>query len=105
MKLEKKSEKENSWFEISLFWDIIQFLVTGGLRGKYAGGTVISFLGSAQKSLEPLNIRTNTRTATILVLEEGDTITQTARRLRQYQKNSSSVLQDSSEKVFVRLFR
>lgn len=82
MKLEKKSEKGNSWFEISLFWDIIQFLVTDN----YSGGAVISFLRSALKSLEPLNIRTNTKTTTILVREEGTTITQTAQRLGQYKK-------------------
>ncbi|KAI9358202.1 hypothetical protein BD770DRAFT_427462 [Pilaira anomala] len=37
----KKNENEDTWFELSLFFDKFEFFVTGGLRG------------SAQKSLEP----------------------------------------------------
>ncbi|GAA5804659.1 hypothetical protein HPULCUR_010161 [Helicostylum pulchrum] len=82
----KKNEKKNSWFEISLFWDRIEFLVSGGIRGNYSDGSVTPFLGSAHQSLGPFNIRTNTRTTNVLVREEAATVTQTTRRLRQYKK-------------------
>ncbi|GAA5816476.1 hypothetical protein MFLAVUS_010005 [Mucor flavus] len=88
--LVKKNEKGNTWFEISLFYDRIEFLVTGGLRGSYSGGNVIPFLGSAQKFMDPLSIRTNTRTTNILVREEGAAITRTTRRLRQYKKMAAN---------------
>lgn len=84
--LVKKNEKRSTWFEISLFYDRIEFLVTGGLRGSYSGDNVVPFLGSAQKFTDPLFIRTNTRTTNILVRGEEATITRTTRQLRQYKK-------------------
>ncbi|KAI8078385.1 hypothetical protein BDF21DRAFT_327052, partial [Thamnidium elegans] len=87
--LVKKNEKGNSWFEISMFWDRLEFLVTGGLRGNYSDGVVTPFLGSSQTALYPLNVSTNIKTTNVLVRKEGAKTNQTTRKLRQYNKISA----------------
>ncbi|KAG2203282.1 hypothetical protein INT47_000202 [Mucor saturninus] len=85
----KKNEKGNTWFEVSIFWDRLEFLITGGVRGNYSDGTLAPFLGSAQKHLEPMNLQTHTRTSNIIIREEGAEVSQTTRRLRQYKKQAA----------------
>ncbi|CAO3648347.1 unnamed protein product [Mucor hiemalis] len=49
----KKNEKGHSWSEICLFWDRLELLVTGGLRGNYSDSSIIPFLGSALQPEQP----------------------------------------------------
>ncbi|CAO3694753.1 unnamed protein product [Rhizopus stolonifer] len=85
----KKNEKGHSWTEICMFWDRLEFLVTGGFRGNYSDDTVIPFLGSALQPLRPVNSGTKTSTKNVIIKTIPCATIQTTRRLQQYNKSAA----------------
>lgn len=85
----KKNEKGHSWVEICMFWDRLEFLVTGGFRGNYSDGTVIPFLGPALQTLRPANSETKTNTKNVVIKTAPCDTIQTTRRLQQYNKSAA----------------
>jgi hypothetical protein len=53
----KKNEKCNILIEVSIFWDRLEFFVTGDLRGTNTDGAIIPFLGPAIKKMKPDNLQ------------------------------------------------
>lgn len=45
-KKKNKTEKGNSWFELSIFWGRFEMLLTGGICGSKMSNDVVPFLGS-----------------------------------------------------------
>lgn len=45
--LKRKEEGKNNWYEISIFWNMYEILVTGGLKGRNTSQEIEGFLRPA----------------------------------------------------------
>ncbi|CEG82954.1 hypothetical protein RMATCC62417_16942 [Rhizopus microsporus] len=87
--IKTKSEKGNTWYELSVFWKRFEFLVTGGVTGSNESSNIIQFLGPSISFIEMLSLNSNSTTKMLQAETEVAFVVQ-ERNLRDWAKNGAS---------------